>query len=482
MPPSAPRTIAIDPVTRIEGHLRVETTIDGGRVVAARVLGRMYRGFERLLVGRHPVDAVRLTQRTCGICHEVHGMAASLALEDLYGITPPPNGLLLREAILALHLVTDHLIFFYQLCLPDYLDFGRLRDYRGDDPRLVAMRQLATRGGGVLAAPPPADALRDLDTVCSLARAYHEVFAVRREAAAGMALLCGKVPFAHTLLPGGITAEVTIDKVLRLGRAIEQTAHFVQRSYLPQTLELGRRFPDYLRLGGGNRNFLSYPAFAGQGAPLFPGGTSIGGRRGKVDLQRIKEDLDHSFFGSDGHPDPHRAGAYSWIKGLRYGNERMEVGPLARLLLGESRELRRTLATLGVREVTSSVMTRLVARAVEAQMLCTHALTLLEGFRPGGTAIVPCPLDKAISGRGVGMTAAARGALCHMVEAERGQIVRYRMIVPSTWNFGPAVGESPGVVEAALLGTPVSAASGAGAVEAGRVVRSFDPCIACAVH
>ncbi|MBT4513342.1 MAG: nickel-dependent hydrogenase large subunit, partial [Chloroflexi bacterium] len=102
-------------MTRIEGHMDVETTINNGRVVDARIKGKMFRGLENLLAGRHPVDALRITQRVCGVCHEVHGIASSLALEELYGVNPPRNGRILRDMILALHLATDHLLHFYTL-------------------------------------------------------------------------------------------------------------------------------------------------------------------------------------------------------------------------------------------------------------------------------------------------------------------------------------------------------------------------------
>ncbi len=137
-----PKKLSIDPVTRIEGHLAIETSIGDGVVTGARVAGRMYRGFEQLLIGRHPIDAARITQRICGICHEVHGIAASIALEDLYNITPTANGLVLRDLILGLHLVTDHIFHFYQLTLPDYVDFSLLQKYEGKDRRVASLKQM----------------------------------------------------------------------------------------------------------------------------------------------------------------------------------------------------------------------------------------------------------------------------------------------------------------------------------------------------
>lgn len=118
-----PERIKVDPLTRIEGHMKADFSITDNKITNALIAGTMYRGFENFLKGRHPFDAVRITQRVCGVCHEVHGVARRMAVEDLYGIKLPYNGTLLREIILGLSIISDHLIHFYQLILPDYADF-----------------------------------------------------------------------------------------------------------------------------------------------------------------------------------------------------------------------------------------------------------------------------------------------------------------------------------------------------------------------
>ncbi len=127
-------------MTRIEGHLCIETNTKAGRVTEARCRGEMYRGFENIMYGRPPLDAARITQRICGVCHEVHGIAASRALAELYQIHPPQNGLLLLDIILALHMACDHILHFYHLSVPDYIDFTVLASYSGPDPELKAAR------------------------------------------------------------------------------------------------------------------------------------------------------------------------------------------------------------------------------------------------------------------------------------------------------------------------------------------------------
>ena len=122
------QTITMAPVTRIEGHLDIEVTVeavDGVQsVTAARCAGTMFRGFEMFLKGRHPRDAGHLTQRICGVCPTSHGMAAALALEAAYGppATPPANGRILRNLILGADFLQSHILHFYQLALLDYVD------------------------------------------------------------------------------------------------------------------------------------------------------------------------------------------------------------------------------------------------------------------------------------------------------------------------------------------------------------------------
>lgn len=477
------KILNIDPLSRVEGHLKIETEVDRGVIVAARIGGRMYRGLEHLLLGRHPVDAARITQRTCGICHEVHGVASILALEELYGIEPPPNGRLLRDLILGLHLVGDHLFHFYQLCLPDYADFSHLRSYQGKDPRLQEIaRWLAAPDNRLFSGAAAGDYLRDRTLATELALSYFEALQVRREAASGLAILGGKVPFAQALMPGGLTTAVTTDKLMFFYRTLQKTRAFVENRYLPQILALAGAFRDYFSLGNAGYEFLSHASFTQGSAPLFHGGVTQAGTLEAFNPSLVAEGTEHAYYAEDGRLAADKPAAYSWIKTMHYQGRPMEVGPLARLAVNGDKEFRVLLAGFGERQVRSSVMARLLARALESKLICRHLDRLLELYCLGEPTIVPVDLKQPVDGMGRGFSIAARGALSHQIEARAGRVVRYQLRVPSAWNFGPAAGGHQGVVEAALIGASVTSGKASESLLAGRIVRSFDPCIACAVH
>lgn len=482
------RTISIDPVTRIEGHLAIETRIDGDRVAAAKVAGRMYRGFEQLLVNRHPVDAARITQRICGICHEVHGIAASIALEDLYGLLPTANGRVLRELILGLHLVTDHIFHFYQLTLPDYIDLGRLERYQGRDDRVGKLDRLFRNSSGTFANHGLADALDDTALTVEMALGYAEAIAVRKAAGSGLASLGGKVPFCHSILPGGLTTEVTSDRLMNYANALDKTTDFVQRYYLPQAMALAEHFGEYFSKGQSHGNFYGNGGFTLLEKPLYTAGVKrADGRRGEVVFSRIEEVVEASFLNGNGKPAPEKAGAYSWVKALLYDGAPMEVGPLARLAVNQDDDFLTLLKGFNQTELRSSVMMRILARAHEAKTLCIYLRGLLAKYRLGEPTINPPDMLAKPTGTGLGMSIAARGALNHRVTAKDGKVTGYQLQVPSAWNFGPTVNGQRGTVEEALMGTRLEvthrkAARGSHPIEIGRIVRSFDPCLACAIH
>ncbi|MGE4498440.1 MAG: nickel-dependent hydrogenase large subunit [Deferribacterales bacterium] len=478
------RILSVDPVSRIEGHLKIETEIDSGTVTRARVAGNMYRGFERMLLGRHPVDSARIAQRICGVCHEVHGVSSVMALEEIYKITPPENGLVLRDMILGLHIITDHLLHFYNLCLPDYADFSVAASYSGSDTRLKDIASwIRNSGTGFIGGAAEGDYIRDKDAVYRLALHYFEALKIRSEAASGLALLGGKVPFIHALLPGGITTEITADTLMKYYHVLEKTADFVNNSFLPDALEIARRYPQYFKIGETYNTFYAHSSFKNsKGANLFNAGVIINGERKTFDYSKVKELLSASFYDNSGRPDENRQGAYSWIKAPRYEGFPLEVGPVARFAVNNDAGFKSLLAKFGRADITSSTMSRILARAYESVRLCNYLFERSEDFRLGEPTIRPVDLQAPVTGQGVGFSVAARGALVHHITAEKGKVTDYKMIVPSTWNFGPAADGKAGVVEKAITGTPVRFGGEGGSVEVGRVVRSFDPCTACSVH
>lgn len=482
------RTISLDPVTRIEGHLAVECDFDGDSVTDARVAGRMFRGFEDFLIGRHPVDAARITQRICGICHEVHGIAASMALEDLYGHRPPPNGLVLRELILGLHLITDHIFHFYHLTLPDYLDFSRLKRYRGADPRVAQLERMFLDSSGTFTNPGLADPLKDTELTVELALAYAEAIAIRKEAGSGLASLGGKVPFCHAILPGGVTTDVTSDRLMKYADALDKTADFIKRYYLPHAQLLASHFSRYFSIGGTHGNFYCNGGFDRHDQPLYKSGVVFAdGRRERFDAQRVGESVERSFFADDGQLAAKKAGAYSWVKALHYGGQAMEVGPLARLAVNPDQGFTRFINSFKQQRISSSVMGRILARAYEAERISVYLLGLLPSYRLEEPTISQIDMTSAPSGSGRAGSLAARGALNHELKVEAGRVVSYQLQVPSTWNFGPSAHKVRGTVEQALVGTRIDLGRTPHerkheAIEIGRIVRSFDPCLACAIH
>ena len=482
------RTLKIDPVTRVEEHLAIETRIEGRNVVEAQVSGRMYRGFEELLIGRHPVDAARITQRICGICHEVHGIAASLALEDLYGMQPTDNGRILRELILGLHLVTDHVFHFYQLTLPDYLDFTRLSEYKGKDPRVRQLDALYSSSRGTFVNPGMSDSLPDLGLTTDMAIGYADAIAIRKVASGGLASLGGKVPFCHAIMPGGVTTVLTSDRLMLYADALEKTRDFVERFYLPHALALAKYFPTYFTMGRSHGNFYSNGGFRLLDKPMYVEGIlRADGTREAYASTKIAEVTHSSFYSPAGELDPGKAGAYSWVKALHYDGEPMEVGPLARLAVNGYAPFTRKLKEFGVDGVSSSVMARILARAYEAQQLCRYLFEVMPKYRLEEPTIHAPDMLADVHGRGYGHSLAARGALNHMITAEEGRVTSYKLHVPSAWNFGPTAEGKRGVVEEALVGTrvanpPKKKGAGEDAIEVGRIVRSFDPCLACAIH
>lgn len=479
-----PKRISIDPVTRIEGHLAIETVVENGTVIDARVAGRMYRGFEQLLLNRHPVDAARITQRVCGICHEVHGIAASIALEDLYRLTPTRNGLILRDLILGLHLVTDHIFHFYQLTLPDYLDFSLLGK-QGAGNRQAAQLARIISTAGTFAPSRGEDLLRSGSVALEMALGYAEAVAVRKSAGSGLASLGGKVPFCHAILPGGVTTNITSDRLARYSTALEETATFVRQSYLPHAQALAEEFRPYFSKGRSHGNFYDNGGFALLQEPLYRSGVVFSGKEPQpFRFDRVEEVGEASFANVNGKQSG-PPGAYSWIQALHYNGRSVEVGPLARLAVNRDNRFASLLKHYQQNSIRSSVMARILARAFEAQKICDYLLELLPSYRLDQATINPPDMQARANGSGTGLSLAARGALIHQLTANDGKIARYRLLVPSAWNFGPTARRERGTVEAALIGTPVTgsaSASPASSLEIGRIVRSFDPCLACAIH
>ncbi len=472
------QTITVAPVTRIEGHLDIEVTVEAvdgvQRVTAARCAGTMFRGFEMLLKGRHPRDAVHLTQRICGVCPTSHGMAAALALEAAYGphATPPANGRILRNLILGADFLQSHILHFYQLALLDYVDASEVFKHASWKPGY---------SGPDVVSGAEAD---------KLLGHYAAAWDIRRKAHQLGAVFGGRMPCSPVFVPGGCTQTLTdttaggespaTEKVRQFQNLLDEIRSFIEAAYLPDAEFLMRRFPEYAEIGRGCGRLLAFGGFdldATGTKKLLPGGVFADRQTSRLDPDNIVEFVQHSRYSpvsggrspslGETEPDARKPDSYSWIKSPRYAKQAYEVGPLARMWIG------------GFYRRGISVLDRLLARAQEAQRIAGAMVDWLRELQVGSPTRARFPYLR--SGTGVGLAEAPRGAIGHWLQFHKHAIDRYQILTPTTWNASPRddVGE-PGPIEQALVGTPVRRRDQP--VELLRVVHSFDPCLACSVH
>jgi len=501
-------TLSVSPVTRIEGHLGVKIETDNGRVTSAQVVGEMFRGFEQILRGRDPLDAQQITQRICGVCPVEHGIASVLAQDAAYRVAPPTNGRLVRNLAQAANFITSHITHFYLLSGLDFVDVAQVTTYTGSDPALVALRDWAkseianntVNAGGPFLPQFPAQLIRDPALNLGILRHYLEAIEVRQAGHKLGATFLGKLPHAAALIPGGVTEKVTALKIASARALLARLRTFIETVYLPDVVAVAGAFPAYFELGRGCGDFLAYGVFPESddgGSPFLPAGVLIGDKLQPLDSGAITEDVRYSWYSSasgrkptegETTPDPAKAGAYSWLKAPRYAGKPLEVGPLARLLVayhdGHNAAVKSAVDGLlkaigrGAADLVS-VLGRHATRALEAKLLADRCAEWIEQLVPDQ----PTSRDFTIpeSGSGVGLTEAARGALGHWIEIRGRKIANYQCVVPTTWNCSPRDDrDQPGPMEQALAGTPV--ADPKSPIEAARVIRSFDPCLACAVH
>jgi Ni,Fe-hydrogenase I large subunit len=508
------QTISISPLTRIEGHLAIHARTEpalgkkpGVKVTEVRCEGEMFRGIEKILEGRDPLDAQQITQRICGVCPIPHGIASVRAQEMAYGITPCQNGRTLQNLILAANYFHSHILHFYHLAGLDFVDVKAVLKYSGKD---LVLRSLKAWVEGALARKetfPAApflpryerDYVKDHDVNLTILRHYVEALDVRRACDEMAAVFGARVPHSTALVPGGCTQVPALDRVEAYQGRLKRVLAFIEAVLLPDVLEVARQFPQYLDMGRGYGHMLSFGAFeqdAGGNKFIRPG-VILDGRWEALDQEGILEEVAYSRFSSPSGlhpsagatiPSPEKDRAYSWIKAPRYKGRPMEVGPLARVLTNYhdpsgtwvKKEVDAFLEKTKIPvEKLVSVLGRHAARALESLCVAREAFRWLDQLEIDGAPTTSFKIPR--SGRGYGLTEAPRGALGHWLSIEDYRIKSYQCVVPTTWNCSPLDDRGqPGPIEKAILGTTVEDPSQP--IEVGRIVRSFDPCIACAVH
>lgn len=509
------QTVTLNPLTRIEGHLGVhaETEPFGAadkpshRVTHARCEGEMFRGFEQILMGRDPLDAQQITMRICGVCPVSHGLASMRAQEMAYGIKPNHNGRLLQNLVLAANFLQSHILHFYHLAALDFVDVTAVLKYSGNDRTLKTVKTWVEQAIASKESFPAAPFLpryelgyaKDTDRNVRLLAHYIEALEMRRTCHEMAAVFGGRLPHPSALVPGGCTQVPTTERILTYESRLRTVEAFVQDTYIPDLLEVAKEFPEYLEIGKGYGTFLSYGSFPldDSGKLLLSAGIVVDGKWEPVDPKHISESVACSRFSSPSGQHPSqgqtvpaagKSGAYSWLKAPRYRGLPMEVGPLARVMASYSSPTDSWVKTevdefckplnLPVDKLVS-VLGRHVARGLESKWLVRQAARWLEELEVDGPPAQRFEIPA--TGSGFGLLEAPRGALGHWLELENYRIKRYQCVVPTTWNCSPRDEKGqPGPVEKALEGTVVT--DPAQPIEIGRIVRSFDPCLACAVH
>ena len=492
--------IVIDPVSRIEGHLKLEVTIDGGAVKEARSSGTLFRGFEIFLRGRSPLDAQRITQRVCGVCPIAHSTAASRALDDAFRIKDlvPANGRRIRNLIFGANYLQSHILHFYHLAALDFVDVAAAADYAGEDLDLLAVKEFIARGAlGPFLPREEADFRLSKEDNRKLTAHYVEALKIRRVAHEMLAIWGGKMPHEIGIVPGGVTSGPTPERIANFLGKLQAVREFIDNRYIPDVLAAAKAYADYFEIGRGCGRYLAYGVFdAGGGQSFLPGGTvDTGLKVAEADPAKISESVAASWFaGETRHPSEGRTepalgkgGAYSFLKAPRYNGLPHEVGPLARALVAFAKGaeplkglVSGTLSALGAGpEKLFSVLGRHAARALECKVVADSMVHWLLELQPGEPHCAEFRIPR--EGQGMGLTEGPRGALGHWIQIRDRKIANYQLVVPTTWNASPRDEKGqPGPIEQALVGVKVKNESNP--VEVLRVVRSFDPCLACAVH
>jgi len=386
--------VVVDPVTRIEGHLRIEALVEGGAVREAWSSSTMFRGIELILKGRDPRDAWVFTQRICGVCTTVHAIASIRAVENAIGAVPPPNARLLRNLIIAAQCVQDHVVHFYHLHALDWVDVvsalgadpaktaslaQSISDWPLSSPTYFAAVQNRLKGfvGRGQLGPfangywgHPAYKLPPEANLMAVAH-YLEALDWQRDFIKMHAVLGGKNPHLQSFLVGGMATPIDPDKqasinagtLAELRGLIAKAKDFVAKVYIPDLLAVASFYKDWAGHGAGVGNYLVYGEYpeddGGRPALFLPSGVLRNRDLSKVepfDPGKITEHVKHSWYeyaGGDeqglhpsrGETKPNYTGPtppyerlqveakYSWLKSPRYDGQPMEVGPLSRMLV-----------------------------------------------------------------------------------------------------------------------------------------------------
>lgn len=518
--------VVVDPVTRIEGHQRIEVEVTNGKITDAWSSGSLFRGMEIVLQGREPADAYYIAQRICGVCPISHGHASSMATEAALGIKIPNNARLIRNIIEAAQYLHSHILWFYQLAALDFVDvasalkadvkktyelaeaagtttadFGALKEKLA---AFVAGGQLSIFTGNWFGSPAY-KASPELNLIA--VAHYLEAIEIQAVAAQIIALMGGKFPHFMTSLPGGTAWVPTEEKLGDILFRFTQVNNFVNQTMIPDLMAIATAYKnDLVTVGGGTKNLLSWGVFEDASMDpkkrFLPRGAVYGGNIASVvepKPEQVIEYVDHSWYdAASGNLNPSQgktqpaftdydvAKQYSWAKAPRIDGKPAEAGPLSRMVVAYvdgvapvKAVVDQTLTGLGVPgrvDLLFSLLGRIGARVLETKVVGDQAPLWIEeliaSIKGGDSTFFAG--TTATEGAAPGLWEAPRGALGHWIDIKGGKIANYQAVTPSTWNNCPRDKDGQrGPLEEALIGATV--ADSTKPVEVMRIVHSFDP-------
>ena len=532
----------IDPITRIEGHLRVEMEVENGVVADAWVSGGCFRGMELVVQNRTPEDAAQIVERICGVCPVSHAHASSIAGDKAYGITISNNARIVRNLLEGAQFLHSHILWLYNLAALDYVNPLNALQANVDDAYAVALEnglalhsdlnqlyekmaafadngQLSIFSGNWFDADGGEAYVDNPEANLILTSHYLEALKMQARSSEMAALLGGKMPHVMTSIPGGnmwVPTESKLDDLLAMATEVRD---WVNDTVLADTVMLAKLYPEVLTFGKGCGRYIAWGVFEGPDWPYGDNYTEqmlnrylpmavLDEQFQASDVQEnlITEYMGRSWYkGSETYTSPYFVtdpdfteynvdDRYSWVKAPAYDGKPMEAGSMARIFAAYVRgvpfikeQVDAVLGILGAKPgdlaAFQSTLGRTAIRQIEtiyiANLMVEWVNELAEAIKGGDSEYFREPAR--LTGEGTGFWEAPRGALYHSEKVVDGKIEGYQIIIPSTWNLAPINGDGEhGPLEQALIGVPVADIEKP--INALRTVHSFDPCTACAVH
>ena len=532
----------IDPITRIEGHLRVEMEVENGVVADAWVSGGCFRGMELVVQNRTPEDAAQIVERICGVCPVSHAHASSIAGDKAYGITISNNARIVRNLLEGAQFLHSHILWLYNLAALDYVNPLNALQANVDDAYAVALEnglalhsdlnqlyeklaafadngQLSIFSGNWFDADGGEAYVDNPEANLILTSHYLEALKMQARSSEMAALLGGKMPHVMTSIPGGnmwVPTESKLDDLLAMATEVRD---WVNDTVLADTVMLAKLYPEVLTFGKGCGRYIAWGVFEGPDWPYGDNYTEqmlnrylpmavLDEQFQASDVQEnlITEYMGRSWYkGSETYTSPYFVtdpdfteynvdDRYSWVKAPAYDGKPMEAGSMARIFAAYVRgvpfikeQVDAVLGILGAKPgdlaAFQSTLGRTAIRQIETiyitNLMVEWVNELAEAIKGGDSEYFREPAR--LTGEGTGFWEAPRGALYHSEKVVDGKIEGYQIIIPSTWNLAPINGDGEhGPLEQALIGVPVADIEKP--INALRTVHSFDPCTACAVH